>query len=393
MDLRIGAVDHKMDIRYLLLCYGATMPTPRLYFLDNLRAWVVLLVIVLHGSMTYMAYAPTWWYVLDPKHSEFFTWLVLLLDVPIMPGLFFIAGYFALSSLQKKGSRQFLKDKLVRVALPWIFGVVCLAPLITYMIYFSRGVPMGFLEFWRTDFMGKLYQQSVYWFLGVLLLLFVLLAWVYEWGDRLHSLPRIVQPTGKVWAAFGGLIAAGFFIISLSFGPDDWWHNYVIVYQPVRVPLYIGYFVLGIYAYRRGWFTPGGYKPEIGPWGWAAVLSGLAYLAYRWNVANTPDSTILIKIGMALLFNAFCFAAVLAGAALFQQKANSAGRVWSSLAANSYGIYYFHPLILFPLAYLIVSLDWPVLLKAAIIILLTIGLAWGLAALVLKRVPFLREMF
>jgi len=36
----------------------------RLYFLDNLRAFVVLLVIVLHGSMTYMAYAPEWWYVL-----------------------------------------------------------------------------------------------------------------------------------------------------------------------------------------------------------------------------------------------------------------------------------------------------------------------------------------
>jgi len=37
------------------------MQTPsRLYFLDNLRAFVIILVVVLHGSMTYMAYAPTW---------------------------------------------------------------------------------------------------------------------------------------------------------------------------------------------------------------------------------------------------------------------------------------------------------------------------------------------
>jgi len=33
----------------------------RIYFLDNLRAFVIVLVVVLHGSMTYMAYASPWW--------------------------------------------------------------------------------------------------------------------------------------------------------------------------------------------------------------------------------------------------------------------------------------------------------------------------------------------
>jgi glucans biosynthesis protein C len=82
---------------------------------------------------------------------------VLLLDVPIMPILFFLAGYFALRSLQKRGTWLFLKDKLVRIGIPWIFGALFLAPLITYMIYFSRGMPTSFLEFWRTDFWTKLY--------------------------------------------------------------------------------------------------------------------------------------------------------------------------------------------------------------------------------------------
>ena len=34
---------------------------PRLYFLDNLRAFVIVMVIVVHASITYMAYAPEWW--------------------------------------------------------------------------------------------------------------------------------------------------------------------------------------------------------------------------------------------------------------------------------------------------------------------------------------------
>lgn len=365
----------------------------RLYFLDNLRAFVVVLVVVLHGSITYMAYAPTWWYVLDPDNSEIFTQLVLLIDVPIMPILFFLAGYFALPSLHKRGPRSFLKDKFIHIGIPWMFGALFLAPLITYMIYFSRGVPMSFLDFWRTDFWGPLFQQSVYWFLGVLLLMFVVLAWVNEWGDRLRGAPRSVRPTGKVFAVFIALVSAGFLIISLSFGPDAWWHNYFLVYQPVRVPLYIGYFCLGIYAERHGWFTAEGYKPELGPWGWACVLSGLAYLAYRWGVANTPETTLPVKVGTALLYNAFCLAALIAGVALFQRKVNSAGAVWSSLAANSYGIYYVHPLILYPLAYVFVGLSMPLIVKAPALIVLAILLSWAVSALLLKRLPVLRAMF
>ena len=46
---------------------------PRLFFLDNLRAFAIVLVIVLHASITYMLFAPAWWYVLDPDRSLFFT--------------------------------------------------------------------------------------------------------------------------------------------------------------------------------------------------------------------------------------------------------------------------------------------------------------------------------
>ncbi len=365
----------------------------RLYFFDNLRAFVIILVIVLHGSMTYMAYAPVWWYVVDPHTSEVFTQLVLLIDVPIMPILFFLSGYFALPSLQKHGTRAFLKGKFIHIGLPWIFGALVLAPLITYMIYFSRGVPVSFLDFWRTDFWGPLYEQSVYWFLGVLLLMFVVLAWLYEISARLREPRRSVLPSGKIFAAFLALVSIDFVLISLSFSPDTWAHNYFLVYQPVRAPLYVGYFVLGIYAWRCCWFTPDGYKPELGPWGWACVLSGLAYLAYRWGVANAPDTTLPVKIGTALLYNVFCFTALIAGVALFQRTANSAGRVWSSLAATSYGIYYVHPLILFPLAYVFVGLSLPLLIKAPLLIGLAILLSWGVSALLLKRLPILRAMF
>jgi peptidoglycan/LPS O-acetylase OafA/YrhL len=366
---------------------------PRLFFLDNLRAVAIVLVIVLHASITYMVYPPTWWYVLDPNQSIVFTWLVLLIDVPIMPALFFVAGYFALPSLQRRGPGGFIREKVVRLAVPWVLGVVFLAPLETYMAYVSRGTAMGYLQFWTTDFWGPwVYQQSVYWFLGVLFAEFVLLAWVREASPRLRaSVPRVEQPRQRVFVMFIALTAAGSILVSPFFGLDDWkpiWLLFVV--QPARIAFYVGFFVLGIYAERRGWFKCTGFRPDLGPWGWGCVLTGIAYLGFRMSgtMATVPEKAV-----ESVLFSAYCLTAVIAGVALFQRSIDSAGRAWRTLAANSFGIYYIHPLILYPLAYLLVGLSTPSLVKATILIVVTLVASLAVSAVVLKRLPGLRKAF
>ena len=366
---------------------------PRLFFLDNLRAIVIVLVIVLHASITYMVYPPTWWYVLDPHQGLFFTWLVLLIDVPIMPALFFVAGYFALPSLGRRGAGGFVREKMVRLAIPWVLGVVFLAPLATYMTYVSRGTATNYLQFWTTDFWGPyVYQQSVYWFLGVLFAEFVLLAWVHEASPRLRaSVPRVEQPRQRVFVAFVALTAAGSILVSPSFGLDDWqpvWLLFVI--QPARIAFYAGYFVLGIYAERRGWFSAAGFRPDLGPWGWGCVLTGLAYLGFRMSgtMVTVPERAV-----GSVLFSAFCLTALMAGLALFQRWIDGAGRTWRTLAANSFGVYYLHPLILYPLAYLLVSLSAPSLVKVTVLVAVTLVASLAVNAVVLKRLPGLRRMF
>jgi peptidoglycan/LPS O-acetylase OafA/YrhL len=82
-----------------------------------------------------------------------------------------------------------------------------------------------------------------------------------------------------------------------------------------------------------------------------------------------------------------------AGILFFRQKVNQAGDVWRSLAANSYGIYYIHPLILYPLAYVFVGISLPLIVKAPALIALAILLSWAVSALLLKRLPVVRAMF
>lgn len=362
----------------------------RMHFLDNLRAFVVLLVIALHGFMTYMAYAPDC-YVADRQNSIFFTLLVLLIDVPIMPIMFFIAGYFALPSLRKRGSSVVVRDKLLRLGIPWAIGVLVLAPPIAYMTYLSRDVPMGLFEFWRTDFWTEMYEQSVYWFLGVLLFMFLVLSCVYSLSSRLRAAPqRVSIPSWKTFVSFAALTSAAFLLPNLWMSMDDWVDvYYLFVFQPVRLPVYIGYFVLGLYAYQHGWFTAAGYQPRPGRWGLGCILFGLAYLGFRGWTLTSDEPLLLAGAGTGILFNAFCLASLIAAVAVFQPKVNGAGFFWKSQAANSYGIYYLHPLVLAPLTYALRNVSFSVFFKVVLVIPLTIALSWGLSALVLKKVRIL----
>jgi surface polysaccharide O-acyltransferase-like enzyme len=367
---------------------------PRLFFLDNLRAIVIVMVLVLHASITYMVSPPTWWYVVDPNSSNLFTMLVLAVDVPLMPVLFFVAGYFAVPSLQRRGPAGFIREKVVRLAIPWALGVVFLAPLATYMTYVSRGVPTGYLQFWTSDFWGPMFQQSVYWFLGVLFVEFLVLVYAYLYPARVAlqaTAPRIEQPRGRVFLWFVVLTAGGSILFWPYLGLDSWQSlSYLLVIQPARIAFYVGYFALGIYAERHGWFTATGFRPALAPWGAGCVLTGAAYLAFRLQV--TPQA-IWEAAAAAILFSAFCLTSTVAGFSLFQRWLNGAGRAWRTLATNSFGIYYVHPLILYPLAYILVGVAAPSWLKDAGLVAVILVLSLAVSAIVLKRLPGLRRMF
>jgi hypothetical protein len=311
--------------------------------------------------------------------------------------MFFIAGYFALPSLGKRGPRAFLKEKFVRIGLPWIVGVLLLAPPTAYLIYYTRAVPLTFFQFWAGEFWGEGFQQSVYWFLGMLLFFFLLLSLIYTFSEKLQLAQRhLKQPSWKLFAGFWALMTLGMFLMNQLFPEADTWFNrwYILVFQPLRLPLYFGYFILGLYAYLNGWFSEDGYRPRLVLWAGLALLSGLLYLAYRLFVMPaSPQPILLIQAGYAVLFNTFCLSALLAGTAFFQRKVNRAGPFWSSLSLSCYGIYFIHPLILYPLAYLFVPVSLSLLLKAPLVITLGLLISWAISALVLTKSPLLQRAF
>ena len=94
-----------------------------------------------------------------------------------------------------------------------------------------------------------------------------------------------------------------------------------------------------------------------------------------------------------VLFAAFCVSGVLAAVAGFSRWGDRSTRTWRALADNAFGIYYVHPLALYPGAWLLVSLSIPGPLKAVVLLAVTIALSLAISAGVLRRAPLLRRMF
>ncbi len=367
----------------------------RLVFLDNLRAVVIVFIIVLHGSMTYMTYAPEWWYVVDPETSGFFTILALLIDVPVMFILLFIAGYFVYPSVVKRRGGEFMRNKFKRIGIPWLIGVFFLAPPIAYLIVLSRNLPIPYALFLEEHFWTEYFQQSVYWFLGVLFLLFGTVRLLYSASVSFRSLRlSYIEPTWTKIAIFLGVMSTGFFIINMSVPVDTWRHyGYLIMVQPVRIPLYIGYFYLGVYAFKNGWFRDSGFLPDVKLWFPLTAFSAAAYVTAHFALDYELGPFISISAVIAITFNMFCYSSIMSLVALFRKYMNGHNMFWKSQARNTYGMYYLHPLILFPLALYMVQVEISIFIKAPVIIIVTWFVSWLISTAVLTRSPILRDIF
>ncbi|HWR43372.1 acyltransferase family protein [Sporomusa sp.] len=358
----------------------------RMYFLDNLRSFIVLLVVVFHASMAYMPYAPWWWYVLDSQRNAFFNWFVLVNDVFIMPIMFFIAGYFAVKSLAKRGTAHFIRDKITRLIIPWIIGIIFLAPAITYFIYVTRSqTPPEYLYYWFNLFFGKSYQQAHYWFLGVLALFCLILAFIHSRNWIKVTPVKAVKPSSAFFVVFVLAGSAGFFAVNTVVGDYDWLNlKYILVIQPTRVVLYTLYFALGVYACRRQWFIAG-YSPRPLRWSVSAIVTGGLFVGGKIGFAT--HTGFLVLAVNAFLHTLFCLCTVLALLGVFQRWVNSRSYLWRRLAANSYAVYYVHQFAVLSLNYALLSFQAGPFVKFFLSASLAVLISYVICEFAIGRLP------
>jgi hypothetical protein len=308
--------------------------------------------------------------------------------------MFFIAGYFALAPLIKKGTKQFLKDKIIRLGIPFLLGVTVLAPLSRFMAYRSQGNRTNYLYYWFSEFFkSQNFTQYHFWFLGVLLLFFSILCLAYLiFREKISSVEIKAGKLSSLFVFFFITITTGlYFVVNLFFSADFFTRLYVLQFQTVVFPIYAAYFTLGIFAYKKDWFK-GGYKPRILPWTITYIISLIIYIPTLIYVSQnlSAHNIVFLKLINDIANNLSIFSALFMLLALFQKYLNGDQSYLMKISRSSYSTYLIHFSVVCVVAYVSINISLPLLLKFLTQIVICTLLSWEIGYL-LTRIPTVRE--
>src|SRR5579859_3799128 len=160
----------------------------RLFFVDNIRIPLSMLVVIAHLANVYGG--PGFWYykegTTDQVAANLLSYLVIVNQNFLMGLFFMISAYFMPESYDRKGPLLFLKDKLLRLGIPLLIYDLLLNPL---TLYIGGAVPIPFGQFLKQyllHFPGP--GNGPAWFLLVLLLFtFAYMLWRWLSGKRTSS--------------------------------------------------------------------------------------------------------------------------------------------------------------------------------------------------------------
>lgn len=102
--------------------HGPKPSRPRTYYIDHLRVFLTVLVLVHHCACSYMTASP--WAARkggDQALSFLFEFFVNANQAYFMTLFFFLSGLYVPSSFERKGARHFLSDRSLRLVTPCIF--------------------------------------------------------------------------------------------------------------------------------------------------------------------------------------------------------------------------------------------------------------------------------
>ncbi len=355
----------------------------QLYFVQWLRVILTGLVVAHHAGQPY---GPTGgeWPIDDPASNEYLG-AFFSLNASFFMGFFFLlAGYFVEGSYDRKGAGAFVRARLLRLGVPLVFITVFIFGLIAYG---DAKTSSGYFEFLLFEYIGRWQiEMGPLWFIAQLLMYCLLYAlWRVLATKKERAVPALPGDRTIFLYALGlGLAGAA---VRSVYPQDDWVRIlWVIPAEPAHMPQYISMFIIGIVAGRGRWFEA--FETALGHrW----LLIGIAtFFGLRAGINLMPDF-INRQVVWDSLEGFACVGFILGLLAIGRTYLSTPSTWWRRLDGCAYGVYLFHVFILVGLQMAILGLDYPALIKFAMVTLA--GLIASLATVAtLRRIPYVRDV-
>ncbi|MGY4334277.1 hypothetical protein ACVWWG_008694 [Bradyrhizobium sp. LB7.2] len=363
--------------------------------LDRARTFLTLVVLLHHAVIPYTYFGHT-----DPTSWIGFDIVVLATDSFFMAMFFFLSGLFTWPGIARKAPSVFLRDRLLRLGLPFAIAAFTVIPLAYYAIALRHEPELSFTAFWwKTVTVGP-WPSGPIWFVWVLLafdlsasLLYRVSAHLVDPGNRI-SLRGFEQPAA-FWLMLVVVTALVYVPSLLYFGGSKWFELGPFSVQASRILLYFAYFFIGVSVgaanFDRGILSADG---QLSKQRWLWVFATLIPYCLMWGmiyikreVLGNPDpQPHWYQAIYSTFFVLFSGSILLAILAFFLHQKAPGPNLLDRMQADAYGMFLVHYPIALWIQYALYDYSLPAIVKAAIGFVLTVILSWALTA-GLRKIP------
>ena len=377
--------------------------------LDNLRGVVILIVLAFHSVLAYIQWIPAtaarfdrppynWrsFPIVDGDRFFGFDLFCAWQDVYLMSLMFLLSGLFVWPSISRKQNGGFLRDRVLRLSVPYAFGVLVLMPIAFYPSYRVTTADPSVAAYWQEWRALPFWPNGQLWFLWQLLTLNFLVAglnWIAP--DALKTLGRWSAAAGRrpglYFAILVALSAVAYMPLALVFSPWTWTDTGFIALQLSRPLLYAVYFFAGVGigadGIDRGLVAADGALARN--WAHWLALALVSLILWMGSTYLTMDGAPSIAVEIAA---DFCFVLACASGCFFFIAASlrfgtKRSRMLRSLSANAYSLYLLHYNFVIWLQYALLGAALFALVKGTLVFAGTLVLSWA-TAIAVQRVPF-----
>ena len=384
----------------------------RYLFLDNIKVFFTILVILWHTMVTYMEAG--WWYYKESNPTDPASYIIFLVITSFggvfqtsLLGLFFLlGGYFTPKSYDRKGVWNFWKERLIRLGIPLFLYILLINPLIIYILAQIGISPWNTLPMLQGSFMDYYFTRFLSWgaFIDFLsfggpmwflrqLLIFTAIYTIWRQFTKLNAInrkiPRQLSIPKYSYILFLALGLGFLTFIVRIFLPIDT--------RPLEIPWgqfiqYIMMFSIGVICIRYLWFEKITRK-HVKTWLITIIIS-LVVIYIDFFIAIVTGVDIIEFTGganfhsflMSLVDNVVCMGIIFILIKVFYAKFNKQGRILRNLSVSAYHMYLVHPLVLIPLSLAIASLALYPILKIAIVFPLAIFICYLISRYIIQKI-------
>ena len=369
----------------------------RFAYLDNVRSFVIFLVIAMHSAVTYSGDGGWYYKEGSPEMLSLFERVVFglfqsSLQAWFMGALFFISAFFAAKSLAKRGATQFLKERFFRLGLPLLIFIFFISPFI-YFVLMGIGKEYSFISnytHYLMNFNWLAGSTGPLWFVEALLLFCI----IYVIVRKIFPHRKTIHTFNTKSTIFAIIITGIFaFLIRLIFPLGTSFYNLQFGYFGSYIVLFIIGIILGendllehiTREQNIKWFK---ITLIAGPIIWLTIMllggatKGADYFmgGFHWQSFAYSLWEAFIAIGFSIGIIVF-----------FKKYLNVKNKLTGVIAENSFAIYFFHAPLLITVSLLLRYWTINPLLKFMVVTVIAFVVTLVFSYLV-RKIKFVRTL-